>query len=64
MSNPAVLTRNRHAAAQAQQILANNVIAGANGPVLWMDQKKVAVFNGEKDKDSMTVLARPDPYMP
>ena len=31
---------------------------GAANPVIQIDQKKVAVFYGEKDKDSLTVLAR------
>ena len=57
MSNPVVSTSNGQASALAQQILYNNVIAGANGPVLQIDQKKVPDFHGKKDKDSMTVLA-------
>ena len=31
--------------------------ARTNGPVLQINHKKVPVFHGKKDKDSMTVLA-------
>ena len=55
MSNPALSTNHRHAAAQAaQQILANNIVDGDNGPVLQIDQKQV--FYGKKDKDSRNIL--------
>ena len=33
------------------------VAAGAHVPVMLIDQKKVPVFHGEKDKDSLNVIA-------
>ena len=62
MSNLTASTSNSHGAAAAataataaaHQILP--VIAGANGPVLQIDHKKVTFSHGEKDKDSMNVL--------
>ena len=57
MSNPSASTSTGGTAADvASQILANNVIAGSDGPVLQTHQKKVAVFHGQTDKDSMNVL--------
>ena len=58
MNNPAALTSKRNAAAAHQQ--PNNAAAQvitAHGPVLQIDQKKVPVFHGEKDKVTMTVIA-------
>ena len=64
MNNPAALPSKRNAAAahqqRQQQIMANNAAAQvitAHGPVLQIDQKKVPVFHGEKDKVTMTVIA-------
>ena len=33
------------------------VVAGAHGPVMQLDQKEILVFHGEKDKDTITVIA-------
>ena len=61
MSNPTASTSNGNvanaaaaAAAAAHQIMP--VAANPANPVIQIDQKKVAVFYGEKDKDSLTVL--------
>ena len=46
--------------AAAQQILANNAadqIIAAHGPFLQIEQKKVLVFHGEKDKVTVMVIA-------
>ena len=58
MSNPTASTSNGNAAnaaaAAAHQIMP--VAANPANPVIQIDQKKVPVFYGEKDKDSLTVL--------
>ena len=59
MSNPTASTSNGNpanaaAAAAAHQIMP--VAVNPANPVIQIDQKKVPVFYGEKDKDSLTVL--------
>ena len=33
------------------------VVAGAHRPVVQIDRKKVPVFHGEKDKDTISIIA-------
>ena len=33
------------------------MVAGAHGPVMQIDQKKVPVYHGEKDKDTISIIA-------
>ena len=63
MSNPTASTSNgnaAHAAAAAAAAAAAHqimpVAVNPANPVIQIDQKKVPVFYGEKDKDSLTVL--------
>ena len=59
MSNPTASTSNGNAANAAAAAAAHQIMplaANPANPVIQIDQKKVAVFYGEKDKDSLTVL--------
>ena len=56
MSNPTASTSNGNAASTAAAAQIMPVVANPANPVIQIDQKKVAVFYGETDKDSLTVL--------